>query len=208
MEYYSSAKRNTFEAVLMRWMNLDKELHWIVMNLRPYGKSSQVCPLSLTHTHTHTHAHTRTHMHTEVKWSEVAQLCPTLCDPMDCGLPGSSFHGIFQARILEWVAISFSRGSSRPRDWTRVSHIIVSRRFTIWATREGHIQSSENHQPSSFDPFGIKRLVFWGILRTRSVLSLRRSRGLCKPLSQSSDCSDKPQLLTSITFFAFSSWDR
>ena len=48
--------------------------------------------------------------------SEVAQLCLTLCDPMDCSLPGSSIHGIFQARILEWVAISFSRGSSQPRD--------------------------------------------------------------------------------------------
>ena len=41
---------------------------------------------------------------------EVAQLCPTLCDPVDCSLPGSSIHGIFQARVLEWVAISFSRG--------------------------------------------------------------------------------------------------
>ena len=40
--------------------------------------------------------------------SEVAQSCPTLCDPMDCSPPGSSIHGIFQARILEWVAISFS----------------------------------------------------------------------------------------------------
>ena len=40
--------------------------------------------------------------------SEVAQLCPTLCDPMDCSLPGSPVHGIFQARVLEWVAISFS----------------------------------------------------------------------------------------------------
>ena len=44
--------------------------------------------------------------------SEVAQSCPTLCDPVDCNLPGSSVHGILQARILEWVAISFSRGSS------------------------------------------------------------------------------------------------
>ena len=44
--------------------------------------------------------------------SEVAQSCPTLCDPVDCSLPGSSVHGIFQARILEWVAISFSRRSS------------------------------------------------------------------------------------------------
>ena len=55
------------------------------------------------------------------EWSEVVQLCPTPFDPVDCSLPGSSIHGIFQARILEWVAISFSRGSSRPRDRTLVS---------------------------------------------------------------------------------------
>ena len=54
---------------------------------------------------------------------------------MDCRLPGSSVHGIFQARVLEWATISFSRRSSRPRDWTQVSHI-VGRRFTVWATRE------------------------------------------------------------------------
>ena len=69
--------------------------------------------------------------------SEVAQSCPILCDPMDCSLPGSSVHGIFQARILEWVAISFSRGSSRPRDWTWVSRV-VGRCFTVWATSEAH----------------------------------------------------------------------
>ena len=66
--------------------------------------------------------------------SEVVQLCLTLCDPVDCSLPGSSIHGIFQAKTLEWVAISFSR-SSWPRGWTQVSHI-VGRRVTIWATRE------------------------------------------------------------------------
>ena len=55
--------------------------------------------------------------------SEVAQSCSTLCDPMDCSLPGSSVHGIFQAIVLEWIAISFSRGSSRPRDPTQVSRI-------------------------------------------------------------------------------------
>ena len=71
----------------------------------------------------------------EVKWSEVAQSCPTLCDPMDCSLPGSSVHGIFQARILEWVAISFSRRSSQPGDWNQVSHI-AGRRFTVWTTGE------------------------------------------------------------------------
>ena len=46
----------------------------------------------------------------------VSQSCPILCDPMDYSLPGSSVHGVSQARILEWVAISFSRGSSGPRD--------------------------------------------------------------------------------------------
>ena len=70
--------------------------------------------------------------------SEVTQLCPTLCNPMDCSLPGSSIHGIFQTRVLEWVALSFSRRSSQPRVWTQVSHI-VGRCFTIWATREAHI---------------------------------------------------------------------
>ena len=54
---------------------------------------------------------------------------------MDCSLPGSSVHGIFQAIVLEWIAISFSRGYCWPRDRTRVSHI-VDRCFTVWATRE------------------------------------------------------------------------
>ena len=50
------------------------------------------------------------------KEKEVSQLCPTLCNPMDYSLPGFSVHGIFQARVLEWVAISFSRQSSQLRD--------------------------------------------------------------------------------------------
>ena len=62
----------------------------------------------------------------------------TLCDPTDCGLPGSSVHGILEARILEWVAIPFSRGSSWPRDRTWVSHI-AGRFFTVWATRETQV---------------------------------------------------------------------
>ena len=53
----------------------------------------------------------------------VAQLCPALCNPMDCSLPGSSVYTIVQARILEWVAIFFSRGSSQPRDRTWVSRL-------------------------------------------------------------------------------------
>ena len=59
-----------------------------------------------------------------------AQSCPTLYDPMDCSPPESSVYGIFQARIPEWVAISFSRGSSQPRDRTRVFHI-AGRRFNL-----------------------------------------------------------------------------
>ena len=66
--------------------------------------------------------------------SEVAQSCPTLCNPMDWSISGFSIHGIFQARVLEWVAISFSRGSFRPRDWTQVSHI-AGRRFNLCITR-------------------------------------------------------------------------
>ena len=54
---------------------------------------------------------------------KVSLSCPTLCSPMDCSLPGSSVHGILQARILEWVASPFSRGCSQPRDQTQVSHI-------------------------------------------------------------------------------------
>ena len=78
---------------------------------------------------------------TTVKWvSEVTQLCPTLCNPMDFSLPGSSVYGVFQARVLEWVAISFSRGPSRPRDQTWVSRI-VGIRFTVWATREIRISA-------------------------------------------------------------------
>ena len=67
----------------------------------------------------------------------VALFCLTFCDPMDYSPPDSSLHGILQARILEWVAIPFSRGSSQPRDQTQV-FCITSRFFTIWATREAH----------------------------------------------------------------------
>ena len=64
------------------------------------------------------------------KESKVAQSCPTLCDPVNCSPPGSFVLGIFQARILEWVAISFSRGTSQPKDRTQVSHI-AGRRFNL-----------------------------------------------------------------------------
>ena len=66
----------------------------------------------------------------------VNKSCLTLCDPRDCSLPGFSVHGILQARILEWVAISFSRGSSQLRDWT---HLLLGRRILHqWATWEAY----------------------------------------------------------------------
>ena len=65
----------------------------------------------------------------------MAQSCLTLYYSTDCSLPGSSVHGILQARTLEWVAIPFSRGSSRPRDWTCIS--CIGRQILYhWATRE------------------------------------------------------------------------
>ena len=67
----------------------------------------------------------------------VTQSCLTLCDPTDCSLPGSSVNGILQARILEWVAVPSSRGSSQPRDWTQVFHN-AGRFSPRWATREVH----------------------------------------------------------------------
>ena len=77
---------------------------------------------------------------------------------MDCSLPGSSVHGIFQARVLEWVAISFSRRSSQPRDWTRVS-CIVGRRFTVWATEV--IYSSGRNEQEQLAPITSTLLFTW-----------------------------------------------
>ena len=80
------------------------------------------------------------------KVREVAQSCLTLCDPMDCSLWGSSGHEIFQARILEWVAISFSRGSSWPRDWKHApcASYVAGEFFSCWAIREAHYNHNLN----------------------------------------------------------------
>ena len=81
----------------------------------------------------------------------VAQSCPTSCDPMDWDLPGSSIHGILQSRILEWVAISFSRRSSRARDWTCGS-CIAGRLFIMLATREAQVCWLYNIAPNTLTP--------------------------------------------------------
>ena len=83
----------------------------------------------------------------------VAQSCLTLCDPMDCSLPGFSVHGILQAGILKWVDIPFSRGSSQLRVWTQASYI-AGRFFTVWPT---HNKSSKN---VSWMSEGISRIYF------------------------------------------------
>ena len=93
--------------------------------------------------------------------SEVTQLFPTLCDSMDCSPPGSSVHGIFQAGLLEWVAFSFSRGSSWATDRTRVSRI-VGRCFTIWATREAH--QKHRRVVVSFRRMSVEIFYRWNLL--------------------------------------------
>ena len=100
-------------------------LCWYRFDVFPKGVvSSNFTPCTLllyvyTHTHTHTHTYVYTHISGKVKL-KVTQSRLTLCNPMDCSLPGSSVHGIFQTRILEWVTVPFSRGSSQPRDWSQV----------------------------------------------------------------------------------------
>ena len=68
-------------------------------------------------------------------WRTPFPILNQFVDPIDCSLPGSSVYGILKARILEWVTIPSSKGSSQPRDWNQVS-CIADRVFTIWATRE------------------------------------------------------------------------
>ena len=75
--------------------------------------------------------------------AKLLQLCPTLCDPVDCSLPGSAVHGIFQARILERVAMPFSRGSSPPKDRT-LSPALAGELFTTSTTWEAHINYNIN----------------------------------------------------------------
>ena len=67
--------------------------------------------------------------------AQSLQSCLTLCEPVDCSLPGSSVHGILQAIILKWAAIASSRGSSRPRDWTHISYVSYVGRWVLYHQR-------------------------------------------------------------------------
>ena len=77
----------------------------------------------------------------------IAKLCLTLCDPMECSPPDSSVHGTSQARILKWIAISYCRGSSWPKNWT---HVSCTGRWILyhWATREAHEYPSPHFKHS------------------------------------------------------------
>ena len=104
----------------------------------------------------------------------VTQSHPTLCSPMDCSLPGSSVHGILQARILEWVAMPSSRGSSRPRNWTHIS-CIADRFFTTESPgKPADVQGSN----SSLFTFDIHQLM----VDTLCVLSLKFEKGRSKKI--------------------------
>ena len=95
--------------------------------------------------------------------SEVTQSCLTPCNPMDCNRQCSSMHGIFQARVLEWGAIAFSRESSQPRGLrTGVSHI-VDRCFTVWATRQVRLVKSVVFPVAMYQSFQsvIKKAERW-----------------------------------------------
>ena len=102
----------------------------------------------------------------------LIQLCLTLWDSMDCRLTGSSVHGIFRARILEWVAISSPRGSSWPRDQTWVSCVSCISRWILylWATREGLPQQRK------FEPYEMSIFhYFWPV--TQRAVSTSWSSG-------------------------------
>ena len=87
-----------------------------------------------------------------------AQSCPSLFDPIDNSPPDSSVHGIFQARILEWVAIPFSRGSSRPHDHTHVSGLFCSGRQTLFHC-------------ATWEPKCVTKVKKWGKLCAASQVS-------------------------------------
>ena len=105
----------------------------------------------------------------------IAKSCPTLFDLMDHSPSGSSVHGISQARILKWVAISFSRGSSQPRDRIQVS-CIAGRLFTVWATREvlstGDLDKTKFKRPTSFRLTELLVTIVFNICSFHTILNM------------------------------------
>ena len=90
------------------------------------------------------------HILTHCMRAKLLQSCPTLCSPMDCSPPGFSVHGILQARILEWVAISSSRGSSWLSDWTQVPYVSCTGRRVLYTRTTWEAPSSPYHTVNFF----------------------------------------------------------
>ena len=112
----------------------------------------------------------------------VAQLCPTLCNPMDRSPPGSFVHGILQAGILECIDIPFSRGSFQSRDWTWVS-CIAGEFFTVWATREW------------FNSLEHRRKALLLVMYSAAAKLLQSCPTLCDPIDDSPPGSPVPGIL-------------
>ena len=121
------------------------------------GRHARSMPASNSLTYTLFHS---TYLRLWVHWDVglVAKLCPTLVTPWDCNPPGSSVHEILQARILEWVGIPFSRGSSWPRDWTHVSCITGQFFFFYQLSHQGSLTRVgsiiEFYWKKKLDPWG------------------------------------------------------
>ena len=113
-----------------------------------------------------------------------------LCKPNNCSPPGSSVHGILQARTLEWVALPFSRGSSQPRDQTRVSHI-AGRFFTVWATWEAPLLWNSGKLISKKSSTETALLVQW--LRLHLPVQRERFQSLVRELRSHMPCGQKPR---------------
>ena len=113
----------------------------------------------------------------------VTQSCLTLCGLWTAADPGSSVHSILQARILEWAAISFSRGSCQPRDRTHVS-CTAGRRFTVWATREESFAEKHGvYMPRTFDTYKgswIWWLIVCGLNNWNTKIGDTNQKGIVK----------------------------
>ena len=113
------------QARILEWVAIYFSRGYSRPRIKPESLHCQAGSLALSHQRSLSSPSEVLTSFTCLSWCvcSVAKLCPTLCNPMDSSLPDSSVHGTFQARTLEWVVISFSRRSSQPRDWNRVSWV-------------------------------------------------------------------------------------
>ena len=122
------------------------------------------------------------YIHNKVR-AQLLQSCPTLCNPMGCSPPGSSVHGVSQARILEWIAVPFSRVSSSPRDWTLVSwYMILSIPYSSWGP---FIHLSVAQRDGNFSPFPFLSFTVFASLIFFPHISGSHTRVLSSEISAS-----------------------